>query len=136
MVNCRCNASLVINGDNQAKLSIAEQDAIKVCLSSKDRGPVGKDATINGVNALEITASGNVVLTQIGSIANITTETFVFEQGVSSSEWEIQHNLNKYPAVAVVDSAGNEMIAEVIYNDLNNITVRTGSPFKGKAFLN
>ena len=136
MSKCRCNASLVINGDNQTRLSIAEQEAINVCLSSKDRGPAGKDATINGVNTLELTASGNVVFTQIGAVANITTETFIFEQGISSDVWEIKHNLNKYPSVAVVDSAGNEMIAEVIYNDLNNITIRTGAPFKGKAFLN
>lgn len=136
MSRCCCNASLIINGSNNANLAIRDNDPMDICLSTKERGPAGKDATINGVNALELTASGNVVFTQIGAIANITTTTFVFDQGVSSSVWEINHNLNKYPSVAVVDSAGNEIIAEVLYNDLNNITITMQAAFKGKAYLN
>lgn len=63
-------------------------------------------------------------------------KTFIFEQGVASSEWIINHNLNKYPSVSVVDSAGNEVIAEVTYVDLNNCVVTMTAAFKGKAYLN
>lgn len=136
MSRCNCKASIVINGNNIPNLAIHDNDPMDICLSAKERGPAGKDATINGVNALELTASGNVVLTQIGSVANITTSTFVFEQGVASSVWEIQHNLNKYPSVSVVDSAGNEIIAEVRYSDLDNITITMTGAFKGRALLN
>lgn len=74
----------------------------------------------------------------ISSITGLTEAlaTFIFEQGVSSDVWQIEHNLNKYPAVSVVDSAGNEVIAEVTYNDLNNITITMQAAFKGKAYLN
>lgn len=63
-------------------------------------------------------------------------KTFVFEQGVASDTWSITHNLNKYPSVTVVDSAGNEVIAEVVYTDTNNCVVTMTAAFKGKAYLN
>lgn len=63
-------------------------------------------------------------------------KTFVFEQGIASSVWNITHNLNKYPSVTVVDSAGNEVIAEVVYTDTNNCVVTMTAAFKGKAYLN
>lgn len=63
-------------------------------------------------------------------------KTFVFEQGVASNIWNITHNLNKYPSVTVVDSAGNEVIAEVTYTDLNRCVVTMTAAFKGKAYLN
>lgn len=63
-------------------------------------------------------------------------DTFIHEQGVASSVWSIEHNLGKYPAVSVVDSAGNEIIAEVKYEDLDNLTITMQSAFKGRAFLN
>lgn len=74
----------------------------------------------------------------ISSITGLTEAlaTFIHEQGVASPVWNVEHNLNKYPAVSVVDSAGNEIIAEVTYLDLNNITITMTSAFKGKAFLN
>lgn len=74
----------------------------------------------------------------ISAITGLTEAlaTFIHEQGVASPVWNVEHNLNKYPAVSVVDSAGNEIIAEVTYLDLNNITITMTSAFKGKAFLN
>lgn len=68
--------------------------------------------------------------------ALIRADTFVYEQGVASSEWEINHNLNKYPSVTVVDSAGNEVIAEVNYTSMNTCVVTMTAAFKGKAYLN
>lgn len=63
-------------------------------------------------------------------------DTFIYEQGVASNIWNITHNLNKYPSVTVVDSAGNEVIAEVTYTDLNRCVVTMTAAFKGKAYLN
>lgn len=63
-------------------------------------------------------------------------KTFVFEQGSASDTWNITHNLDKYPSVTVVDSAGNEVIAEVTYTDTNKCVVKMTAAFKGKAYLN
>ena len=62
--------------------------------------------------------------------------TYIHEQGVASSEWVINHNLNKFPSVTVVDSADNEIIASVKYQSANTCIVTMSSPFKGKAYLN
>lgn len=63
--------------------------------------------------------------------------TFVFEQGIASDVWEIQHNLNKYPSVFVVDSSGSAQIPdEIVYNSENKITITFIAAFAGKAFLN
>lgn len=62
--------------------------------------------------------------------------TYIHEQGVASSEWVINHNLNKFPSVTVVDSADNEIIVGVRYVDANTCIIDLTSPFKGKAYLN
>lgn len=62
--------------------------------------------------------------------------TYIHTQGVASSTWTINHNLNKYPSVTVVDSAENEIIASVKYQDANTCIIEMSSPFKGKAYLN
>lgn len=63
-------------------------------------------------------------------------KTYVHEQGIASDTWEIQHNLNKYPSVTLVDSANTQFEAQVIYNDKNNCTVYMNGATKGKAYLN
>lgn len=142
----RQDACIVINGNDTPDLKLNTQQMTPIiiedsgdaciCVNGKEHGKDGKDATINGVNTLTLTAKGLVSLTQVGSVATITSSTFIFEQAVSSSVWNIFHNLNKYPSVSVVDSSGNEIICEVVYNDLNNITIYTRAAFKGKAYLN
>ena len=63
--------------------------------------------------------------------------TYIFEQGIAAGEWEIEHNLNKYPSVFVVDSAGTVQIPDNIqYNSDNKITLTFLSAFAGKAYLN
>lgn len=61
---------------------------------------------------------------------------FVFEQGIASDTWVIEHNLNKYPSVTVVDTAGNQFIPAVKYIDENKCIVTMNGATKGKAFLN
>jgi ribosomal protein L35AE/L33A len=65
-----------------------------------------------------------------------TPETFVFVQGSPSSVWSINHTLNKYPSISIVDSANNEVDGDVNYVDQNNVTLTFASAFSGKAFLN
>lgn len=116
----------------------------------------GKDATINGVNTLTLTANNGITLVQEDDVATISglelqqadeelsqridnivqDKTFVFEQGIASSVWVITHNLNKYPSVSVVDSSGNVVVPEVRYDDINTCTITMTGALKGKAYLN
>lgn len=63
-------------------------------------------------------------------------KTYIFEQALASTTWEIAHNLNKYPSVTVVDSAGDIVLCNVNYVDKNNIRLVFEAEFGGKAYLN
>ena len=64
------------------------------------------------------------------------TDTFIHEQGVASAVWTVQHNLNKYPSVTVVDSSGNELMTEIEYVDTNTVQITMNGASKGRAYLN
>jgi hypothetical protein len=60
----------------------------------------------------------------------------VWNQMIPADTWEIEHNLNKYPSVTVIDSAGTQVEGDVTYIDTNNLTINFSSAFAGKASLN
>jgi hypothetical protein len=62
--------------------------------------------------------------------------TYVHTQSVPSATWTITHNLNRHPAVSVVDSAGNVIYANVTYTSPNALVVTFSAAFGGKAYLN
>lgn len=61
---------------------------------------------------------------------------FVHNQNTPTDVWDIIHNLNKYPAVDVVDTGGSAVIPTIRYVDTNTIQLTFGSPTTGKAFMN
>lgn len=63
-------------------------------------------------------------------------KTFVHVQYEASEVWHINHNLNKYPAVTVIDSAGSVVVGDIEYNDINNVTVSFIGGFSGRAICN
>lgn len=61
---------------------------------------------------------------------------FTYTQNTASATWVIEHNLNTFPSVTVVDSAGSVVIGEVKYNNANQVTIVFNAAFSGKAYLN
>lgn len=61
---------------------------------------------------------------------------FVFTQGSASNTWTINHNLEKFPSVTVVDSADNVVVGHITYTNTNSLTVSFSSSFSGKAYIN
>lgn len=45
------------------------------------------------------------------------------------------HNLNGYPAVSVVDSAGSQVFGDVHYLDTMTVQILFSAPFSGQAVL-
>ena len=43
----------------------------------------------------------------------VSDKTFIYTQGVPSTQWIVRHTLNKYPSVTVVDSAGSVVIGNL-----------------------
>ena len=61
---------------------------------------------------------------------------FVFSQSTPSSAWTINHKLDKFPAVSVMDSAGTAVYGDIEYVDENTRIIRFNYAFSGKAILN
>lgn len=67
--------------------------------------------------------------------SDATDKNFTYEF-TNQSFVTVVHNLNKYPAVNVMDSAGSEVIGEIDYVDLNTVTLLFVGSFTGVATLN
>ena len=91
---------------------------------------------------LERVANGVVITThdlngtQSEEVYDGVVTTFVFDQASAEQEWIIEHNLNRYPSVTVVDSAGSVCVGEVTYLDENTVKCIFSAPFSGVAYLN
>lgn len=62
--------------------------------------------------------------------------TEIFNQVTSSSTWTITHNLERFPSVTIIDSAGGTVIGDVEYVSNNELTITFSAPFSGTAYLN
>lgn len=82
-----------------------------------------------------------VVVDDEGYLTTSTLEfegdkSYIYVQNVVSSVWNIQHNLDKYPSVTVVDTAGTVVVGDIKYKNSSTLSIRFGAPFSGKAYLN
>ena len=97
-------------------------------------------ATVSTLNLTNIGGNGNLDLNKFYDFAVFTLsspdKTFEFDQGQPALVWTIQHNLNKFPSVSVVDTANTVVNSQVNYIDKNNITINNTAQFAGKAYLN
>ena len=62
--------------------------------------------------------------------------TFEYTQAVPSTQWTIQHNLQKFPSVSVVNNNNVLLYGETTYIDNNNVILTFSAEFAGKAYLN
>ena len=92
------------------------------------------------LNLTNIGGNGNLDLNKFYDFAVFTLsspdKTFEFDQGQPALVWTIQHNLNKFPSVSVVDTANTVVNSQINYIDKNNITINNTAQFAGKAYLN
>ena len=79
-----------------------------------------------------------ILVQQDGGTVNVTwaDTNYVHDQQVASATWVINHNLGKFASIHIVDTAGDEIIGEVTYNTINQITVTFSSLVSGKAYIN
>lgn len=57
-------------------------------------------------------------------------------QSVAASVWIINHNLDKFPSVIVIDSGGSEVEGDITFDNRNQITITFSASMGGKAYLN
>ena len=63
-------------------------------------------------------------------------KTFTFTQPTPQLEWLINHNLEKFPSVSVVNENEILMYGDTTYIDDNNLKITFSAGFSGKAYLN
>lgn len=68
--------------------------------------------------------------------AGIGDKSYTHQQLSPSAVWTIIHNLNKFPAVEVVDSGGTVVEGDINYTDANTLTVTFSVQFGGVAYCN
>lgn len=73
----------------------------------------------------------------LGATGEVTAHQhgYTHTQSMASAVWTITHNLNRHPAVTVVDSAGSKVYGDVDYLGPNSLTVTFVAPFSGSAYL-
>jgi hypothetical protein len=71
------------------------------------------------------------------SLADIGLDkNFVFTQPVPALQWTVNHNLNKYCSVTVVDSARQIVVGDVTYTNKDTVVITFTAAFSGQAYLN
>jgi hypothetical protein len=93
----------------------------------------GSVSVTPGVNEKTMT-----LVQQDGGVVNITwaDTNYVHDQQTASATWVINHNLGKFASIHIVDTAGDEIVGEVKYNSINQMTVTFTSLVSGKAYIN
>ena len=86
---------------------------------------------------------GNGILTNklhydfaVFTLSSQGAPTFVFNQNTPATVWNIQHNLNNFPSITVIDTGDTVVTGEYTYIDNNNVTLTFSAGFAGKAYLN
>jgi hypothetical protein len=92
------------------------------------------------LNLTNIGGNGNLDLNKFYDFAVFTLsspdKTFEFTQGQPATTWNIQHDLNKFPSVSVINNNNVVINGEVTYIDKNNVQLNFSAGFSGKAYLN
>lgn len=69
-------------------------------------------------------------------IPGLSGANYVHDQMAAADSWVIDHMLNRFPSITVVDSAGSVVYGDEVYETPNRVRLNFSVPFSGKAFLN
>lgn len=115
-----------------ARISTYEQD---VTISGADK-VLGTDSVTGGTKNFRLGSVLSLVTGSINVPGEDEVDSYVHTQAVTSSVWTINHQLDKYPSVVIVDDDDNVVHCNVNYQDKNNIVATFSASVTGKAYLN
>ena len=110
-------------------IKVTTTSGTQINVTRKNSNSISVSAKSNKTN---VVASPRAVL----STGIISDKNYEHDQASPSATWTITHNLNKYPSVSIVDSAGTLIITEVEYTSKNQVVVTFDASTSGKAYLN
>jgi len=62
--------------------------------------------------------------------------TLAYQQQSPATSWLIDHDLNRFPSVTILDSSGGEVEADVVYLSAASLQINFAYALSGRAFLN
>lgn len=92
--------------------------------------------TANPTDEVLIVTPNDEKLISVKKIADAVDKHFAYTQATASAEWVIQHNLNKFPGVKILDNFGEEIVGNVVYTTPNIARVTFSKPYSGVAYCN
>ena len=78
----------------------------------------------------------NITVGQPIEIIKERSVNYIHIQSIASNTWTINHTLQKFPSVTIVDSAENVVYGNIEYISKTQIIVTFSAAFGGKAYLN
>lgn len=58
---------------------------------------------------------------------------YMHNQTVAASTWNVAHNLGYFPHVTIIMDDGTEVVADIDHADVNNVVITFPTPYTGKA---
>lgn len=66
----------------------------------------------------------------------VKSENYIYSQVTASDTWNINHSLNKYPSVTIINTSNEQVFGDIIYINENSVQVKFSAPVSGRATLN
>ena len=120
--------------DNKTYMTpLRTKQAILANKSGGGSGTINYNDLENKPKINNVTLEGNKTSSELGITGD---KDFTYIKSTPDKIWEITHNLDKYPSVTVVDSAGSVVMGDITYTSKSSLTVTFSAAFSGKAYLN
>ena len=120
--------------DNKTYMTpLRTKQAIQANKSGGGSGTSNYNDLENKPKINNVTLEGNKTSSELGITGD---KDFTYIKSTPDSVWEITHDLDKYPSVTVVDSAGSVVMGDITYTSKSSLTVTFSAAFSGKAYLN
>ena len=120
--------------DNKTYMTpLRTKQAIQANKSGGGSGTSNYNDLENKPKINNVTLEGNKTSSELGLTGD---KHFTYIKSTPDSVWEITHNLDKYPSVTIVDSAGSVVMGDITYTSKSSLTVTFSAAFSGKAYLN
>lgn len=87
------------------------------------------------VPSISVNSKGVVTEASEQEIA-LVSQTYTHYQDTASNVWVINHNLGKFPSITTLDSAGSNVLGDILYNSNNTLTLTFSASFSGISYLN
>ena len=120
--------------DNKTYMTpLRTKQAIQANKSGGGSGTSNYNDLENKPKINNVTLEGNKTSSELGLTGD---KDFVYIKSTPDKVWDITHNLDKYPSVTIVDSAGSVVMGDITYTSKSTLTVTFSAAFSGKAYLN